>query len=106
MVEFERTDATEMLQRLADESQLLTAYPMLNKSERFSHARKVFGETGEQNPDDVAEHAKAWSFAAGTSGSASEARLTHDLLHANHALQKMQRNIQDIEFLSNISTAT
>lgn len=105
VVAFEKTYATEMLQRLADESQLLTAYPMLNKSERTSHARKVFGETRDQNPDDVAEHAKAWSFAAGASGEASEARLTQGFLHGNHALQQTQKNIQDIEFLRNISTA-
>jgi hypothetical protein len=94
----------EMLQRLADESQLLPAFPMLNKSENFSNARKVFGDKQSEQPDQVTEHSQAWSFAADAASETTKNKISQQLLVGESAVNRADQNMQDFLFLKEIST--
>jgi hypothetical protein len=103
-IQHEHEETVEMLQRLADESQLLPAYPMLNRSEKYSNARKVFGDKQEERPDEATEHAQAWSFAADAASETNNTKISQHLLEGDSAVKKADQSIQDFSFLKDMST--
>jgi hypothetical protein len=102
-IQHEQEVTVEILQRLADESQLLPAYPMLNKSEKFSNARRVFGDNQEERPEQVTERTQAWSFAADAASETTKNQISQHLLEGHSAIKKADQNMQDFSFLKDMS---
>jgi hypothetical protein len=97
----EEASAVESLHRLADESHLLPAYPILAQSEKFSNAMKAFGSTEAKQPADrVMEQTNAWRFAAEAANDATTSQLEVSLRRGHEAIDAVKNNMEDISFLS------
>lgn len=95
-----KTETAEVLQRLADESQLLPAYPILARSDRFKAAIQTFGGNGaDQVHDQVIGQTEAWSFAANASGEATDVAVIKVLQKGDKAIEGVQENLRDLSFL-------
>ena len=95
-----KTETAEVLQRLADESQLLPAYPILARSDRFRAVMQTFGGNGaDQVHDQVIGQTEAWLFAAKASGEATNAAVIKELQQGDKAIEGVQENLSDLSCL-------
>ena len=100
IVKDERKDAIDLLQRLADESQLIPAYPILARSGKFDNATKTFGSRDTAPPPDmVVSRAEAWAFAAEAANDTNNATISKHLEQGHQAMNEVQNNLNDLRFL-------
>ena len=100
VVKDEREDAIDLLQRLADESQLIPAYPILAHSGKFDNATRTFGSRDTAPPPDmVVSRAEAWAFAAEASNDTNNATISKHLEQGHQAMSEVQNNLNDLRFL-------
>ncbi|RMZ86578.1 hypothetical protein DV736_g6197, partial [Chaetothyriales sp. CBS 134916] len=96
-IEKESEEAAAMLDRLADESQLLPAYPRLVK---LPGSRKVASEAGEGVPSDrVKTRTEAWSFASGAADVSMAVAIDHDMADGNRAIDETMKTLRDLAML-------
>lgn len=93
----EREDTVDMLERLGDESQLLAAYPILARSERFKGTAASLGHKTEESEDEVLERVKAWEFAAGAAVTAMGANVEKQLEEGERAIEAFEESMQKVE---------
>ena len=95
-----RGDAIEALERLADESHLLPAYPIMAREERFRNAVAVLSSGGRDGEEDeLVQRAKAWAFAAGEAGLAEEEMVKEKVGRGMKALEGAREVLEEIEGL-------
>jgi hypothetical protein len=91
----ERVKALDSLERLADESHLLPAYPIMARQERFKNvaaalggSRKLGQATGgpREEKDEMVRRAEAWAFAAEEAKKAEEHSVMERVRHGNELL--------------------
>ena len=102
----ERAETIEILQRLADESQLLPAYPQLAHSERFNEAFKTIGRRDvDLVHDPVIGQVGTWAFAAGAAGQTSDFAVTRHTEQGHEGMEEVQNNMRDLSLLNESSAA-
>lgn len=105
----------KVLQRLADESHLLSNYPLLAMQPRFQHAVAALGSrlrpttSGSIEPGTRPEalsviQARAWAFAATAARSAKDDELQERLDHGEKHLEIAKRRIKDLKEILGIES--
>ena len=97
--ESEEGDTVDILRRLADESQLLPAYPILAKSGRFKKVVSKLDSNEQNEGDQVGSHVQAWTFAAGAAETASDAAVTTEARLGNEAVDKARHALKNMTLL-------
>ena len=98
-----RAATHDVLERLADESHLLPAYPLMAREERFRNAAAaVLGSGGRgggdgEEGDELVRRARAWAFAAGEAGLAEEERVRERVGRGVRALEGAGEVLGEIE---------
>jgi hypothetical protein len=94
----ECSKTTIELLRLADESHLLTAYPMLAQQERFKHAVTAIASKGllvnaisGKEESEMSRRMKAWCFAADAAREATQAMVLEQLERSDEAVKGGER---------------
>ena len=96
----EKSETAAMLQRLADESQLLPGYPILARSDKFGAAIQAFGGMGaDQMHDQVMERTASWAFAAAGAGETTTVAVTKELEQGHEAMEGVQDILKALSFL-------
>lgn len=97
------TTTTNLLDRLSDESQLLQAFPLLDRSGRFEKARSTFGSkpqiSGREVKDEVTKRLEPWIFAAEAADIASTDTTEKHLQQANEAMDIVSRSLVELQLL-------
>ena len=102
----EKAETVDLLQRLADESQLLPGYPILVRDRTFKNASKAFKRDEKKTSDGVVEQAEAWAFAISAAEEASSAMVTKQLEQGHRAMDEVQNTLRDLSFLKETSSLT
>ena len=89
----------EHLRRLADESQLLPAYPLLARSGRAAQVAPAIGRRESDAGDEVTREVEAWSFAAGAAGEVTGQALSRYVAAAYDATASAEVNLNDVRRL-------
>ena len=96
----ERDSTRSILQRLADESQLLLAYPILAQSAKFGKVVTALGKPEDAQTEEIAQHAQAWAFAADAAAVRTQTQVNKDLTLGHGAMKGVQQNLDDMSFLN------
>ena len=96
VINTERAKALDNLERLADESHLLPAYPIMARQERFKNVAAAFGAqrkldqgmVGPEESDKITRRVEAWAFAAEEAAKAEEYFVVEKIRHGNERLDK------------------
>lgn len=105
IVNKEKSSTLDSLERLADESHLLPAYPIMARQPRFRNAAAVLGprslgnamSSGEK--DELVRRAEAWAFAAKEASAATEELVEERVRHANVRMDEAEANLAELETL-------
>jgi hypothetical protein len=93
--------ALDCLERLADESHLLPAYPIIARQERFKDVAAALGGPGKLGQamdepgqsDEVVRRAEAWAFAAEEAKKAEEDFVTEKIKYGNEMLDRAEESL-------------
>ena len=91
------------LRRLADESQLLPAYPLLARSGRAVQVATALGRKESVTGDEVTREVEAWDFAAGAAGEVTGQALNRYVAAAYDATASAQVNLEDLRRLLDLT---
>lgn len=96
----EKEESLEALLRLVDESQLLPAYPVLAKNERFGKITSSLGTRPQTQSDNkITEQIEAWTFAANAADKSLEAAINSQVTKATKALDEVDKMLGDMKIL-------
>ncbi|RMZ77825.1 hypothetical protein DV737_g4125, partial [Chaetothyriales sp. CBS 132003] len=96
-IEKESEEAAAVIDRLADESQLLHAYPRLAK---LPGSRQIAPGAVRGVPSDrVKTQTEAWSFASGAADESLSVAIDHDLADGNRAIDEALKTLRDLALL-------
>ena len=103
-IEAEQATTIERLRRLADESQLLTAYPLLAGSGKADQViAPAIGRKASDTEDQVARQMEAWDFAAGVAGEVTGKAVGRHVAAAYGATESAQGNLEDLRRLHDLT---
>lgn len=98
--------AVELLQRLADESQLLPSYPILSRSAKYDKTmRAIGGKKNADKGDPIIEQTKAWGFAGDAANDTTNASVLKHLKRGNQAIDEASKSLKDMQSLRDAFTA-
>ena len=107
-VQKETDTMVNMIGRLSDESQLLSAFPMLSQSGRFKQVEYAFGKHRSEDSvgteDVISKSLRPWLFAAAAATVVSADILTKSLATGNDAMDTIERSLAELRLLKQSSS--
>jgi len=105
-IDDEHAKTVNMLDRLADESQLLQAFPILARSGRFQHAASTLGkrpDNDDKTKDEISQRMEPWMFAANAADVALSGALEKALGEGKQAMESVSKSLAELRLLKDAS---
>lgn len=97
----EHNSTSDQLQRLVDESQLLSAFPILARTD--GNKREISTNTSDTSTDTISKQVEAWKFAARAAGDSSDQASSVHTRAGRKAMERVKENIEDLRKLSDLA---